>query len=291
MRQFFLVANRSKQNTEVVAKQICDYLEQRGAVCVLCPKITQKEQDLYKYTDARIVPENTDAVIVLGGDGTLIQAARDLAERRLPLLGINMGTLGYLTQGGTDELPQILDALLEDHFRIEKRMLLRGQAHCHAAEGNREEVQYEDIALNDIVITRMGTLRMLRFQIFVNGELLSEYKADGMIVATPTGSTAYNLSAGGPIVDPQADMIILTPICAHTLNARSIVLSASDRIQIVIQGQEDEKQAAIFDGDTEVLLESGDFIDIRRAEMVAEMIKLKRTSFVERLREKLSNPV
>ena len=269
-----------------------------------------QEGDAYKYTDARMVPCGTEAVLVLGGDGTLIQAARDLAERNLPILGINMGTLGYLAEGSIEEVPQILDALLEDRFWTEKRMFLRGRAYhkqgqkqrrenVHGQKEDRQELYtqgqqsfcHEEIALNDIVISRWGALRMLHFQIFVNGELLSSYKADGMIVATPTGSTAYNLSAGGPIVDPQADMMILTPICAHTLNARSIVLPASNTIQIRIQGHTDGEQAASFDGDAEILLHSGDFIEVERAEMAAKMIKLKKTSFVERLREKLASPV
>lgn len=292
MKNFFLVANREKENTEEVAGQICRYLEGRGASCCICPQMPE-EGDSYRYTDARMVPEGTEAVLVLGGDGTLIQAARDLAKRNLPLLGINMGTLGYLTEGSTEEVPQILDALLEDRFWTETRMFLRGRAYRAQEQKRHEKPEfcYEEIALNDIVISRCGVLRMLRFQIFVNGELLSSYKADGMIVATPTGSTAYNLSAGGPIVDPQADMIILTPICAHTLNARSIVLPASDMIQIRIQGQAEDEQAASFDGDAEILLHSGDFIEVERAEMTARMIKLTKTSFVERLREKMASPV
>ncbi|MDO4295689.1 MAG: NAD(+)/NADH kinase [bacterium] len=278
MRQFFLVANLEKENTETMAKQIRAYLKERGAVCTLCPQVRQSDGLAYKYTDARLVPEGTEAVLVLGGDGTLIQAARDLAVKNLPLLGINMGTLGYLTQGGPEEVWEMLDALLANHFWIEERMLLSGTAK------NRTE-----IALNDIVLARGGSLRMLRFQIFVNGEMLSEYKADGMIVATPTGSTAYNLSAGGPIVDPRADLILLTPICAHTLNTRSIVLSAADTVQIVMQGREQEKQAAIFDGDTEIVLNAGDCIEIKKAESTVQMLKLRRTSFVERLREKMAS--
>lgn len=278
MRQFFLVANLEKENTETMAKQISAYLQERGAVCTLCPQGRQSDMLAYKYTDARLVPEGTEAVLVLGGDGTLIQAARDLAAKNLPLLGINMGNLGYLTQGGPEEVWEMLDALLADRFWIEKRMLLSGTAK------NKTE-----IALNDIVLARGGSLRMLRFQIFVNGEMLSEYKADGMIVATPTGSTAYNLSAGGPIVDPRADLILLTPICAHTLNTRSIVLSAADTVQIVMQGREQEKQAAIFDGDTEIVLDVGDCIEIKKAEITVQMLKLKRTSFVETLREKMAS--
>ena len=289
MKHFFLVANQSKQNTETVAKQIVAYLKERDAICTMSPVDAHKEEGIYKYTDARMIPDDTEAVIVLGGDGTLIQAARDLAHKNLPLLGINMGTLGYLTQGGIEEIPQILDALLQDRCWTENRMLLSGRAHCFLDDGT--EKSYEDIAFNDIVITRRGSLRMLRFQLLVNGELLSDYNADGMIIATPTGSTAYNLSAGGPIVDPKAEMILLTPICAHTLNSRSIVLSASDQVQIRMKGQEKMKQSVIFDGDTEILLNPGDFIEVKRADAIAKIIKLKRSSFVERLMEKLSYPV
>ena len=146
----------------------------------------------------------------------------------------------------------------------------------------------EDLALNEAVITRRETLRVLKFRIYVNGEYLSQYRADGMIAATPTGSTAYNLSAGGPIVEPNARMVILTPICPHDLNGRSIVLSAQDVVEIEVMGNDDGGQVAVFDGDMAVCMKVGDRIRIERSEVETVLVKLKNISFLDNLRSKLA---
>ena len=186
----------------------------------------------------------------------MIQAARDLVDLQIPMIGVNMGSLGYLTQIARGEaLSPMLDALLKDHFRLERRMMLEGAvvrqdkdrtrgmtlSDCPPEEGKIDAgaVKY-GIALNDIVFTRRDVMQVLKFQVYVNGELLNEYTADGMIVATPTGSTAYNLSAGGPIVTPGAKLMVLTPICSHSINSRSIILSHQDEIGIrVLKNVED----------------------------------------------------
>ena len=147
---------------------------------------------------------------------------------------------------------------------------------------------YEDIALNEIVITRNERLKMLHFRVYVNHEFLNEYRADGLIAATPTGSTAYNLSAGGPIIVPDSTLMVLTPICSHALNARSIVMSADARIRIEILGDPGTSQAAVYDGDTAAELHSGDYIEIHRSETKTVLIKLKDVSFLDNLRNKMA---
>jgi len=146
----------------------------------------------------------------------------------------------------------------------------------------------QDIALNEIVITRSEQLKMLQFKVYVNQELLNEYRADGLIAATPTGSTAYNLSAGGPIIVPDSKMVVLTPICSHALGTRSIVLSADDWIQIEMTGKKGVSQAAVFDGDTTTELYPGDCIEIRRSDIKTILIKLKNISFLDNLRNKMA---
>jgi NAD+ kinase len=173
-------------------------------------------------------------------------------------------------------------ALYNDDYKLEERMMLSGNAFR-----NGKEI-YRDIALNEIVITRGEYLKMLQFKVFVNGEFLTEYRADGLIAATPTGSTAYNLSAGGPIIAPDSQMLVLTPICSHALNARSIVLSAEDRIRIDIMGPEGISQAAVFDGDSAVRLLPGDIIELKRAEIKTILVKLKNLSFLDNLRNKMA---
>ena len=237
----------------------------------------------FQYTDAHRVPLDTECVITLGGDGTLIQAARDLAGRQIPMVGVNLGNLGYLTQiGRQEDVEGLLDALLDGQYQLERRMMLKGSIF------RKEILVKEDLALNEVVITRRETLRVLKFRIYVNGEYLSQYRADGMIAATPTGSTAYNLSAGGPIVEPNARMVILTPICPHDLNGRSIVLSAQDVVEIEVLGNDDAGQVAVFDGDQAVYMKVGDRIRIARSDIETILVKLKNISFLDNLRSKLT---
>ncbi|PNV61229.1 NAD(+) kinase [Clostridium sp. chh4-2] len=283
MEYFYLIVNPEKENACETAEAVCLYLRERGAACEIQKNGKGMSGAGYKYTNLAELPPKTQCVITFGGDGTLIQAARDLAGSRLPLVGVNMGRLGYLTQiSQEEEIGCLLDSLVEDNYQLEKRMMLSGAAyHC----GNKV---FQDIALNEIVITRKDVLKVLRFRLYVNEEFLNEYTADGMIIATPTGSTAYNLSAGGPIVVPDSQMIIVTPICPHSLNARSIVLSAEDCIKIRIEGSDSRGQVAVFDGDTATDLLTGDYIEIQRAGIDTTLIKLKDVSFMDTLRNKMA---
>lgn len=283
MKQFYLILNPEKEQVQEVAGTIRSYLESHGCGCVICQEHGETRLKDYKYTDASQVPKETECVITLGGDGTLIQAARDLAGKEIPMIGVNLGTLGYLTQISREEdVIRMLDDLILDQYQVEKRMMLKGSVY------RRGRKIYEDLALNEIVLTRREMLRVLRFSIYVNGDCLNEYTADGMIAATPTGSTAYNLSAGGPIVEPSARMTVLTPICPHALNIRSIVFPAEDRIEIEMSGGEDRGQVVVFDGDAVWDVEPGDRILIEEAKTETVLIKLKHVSFLDNLREKMA---
>ena len=269
MNKFYIITNLLKDKTLETTHRIKHYIEEHGKECVLA-------------TPERILPEGTDCVLVLGGDGTLIRAARDMHAYDVPLLGINMGTLGYLTQMGRDGDPkELLDALLEDRYEIHERMMLRGRVF------HNDECIAEDIALNDIVLTREGELRVLKFELYVDGQFLTEYSADGMIVSTPTGSTAYNLSAGGPIAQPDGEMIILTPVCPHTLTSRTIVLGPNCKVRIRIPMKSRGYRMVSFDGDTQVSLDRGDYYEIEKADMVTRVVKLDSKSFLDILKHKM----
>lgn len=287
MNTFYVITNYQKDPEFKTADMIRSYLESRGKKCYVQQCGKDRPDGQYKYTDARDIPKDVDGVLVLGGDGTLLQAARDLVERSIPLLGINMGTLGYLAEIEHTSITPALDKLIDDDFSIESRMLLQGTA-LH--QGRR---LLRDIALNDIVIRRNGKLRVLDFNIYVDDVFLTSYSADGIIVSTPTGSTGYNLSAGGPIVAPQASLILLSAVAPHTLNSRSIVLPDNVEIAIEISAKHDtdmDGAEATFDGDTSVRMNSGDRIVITRSDRKAQMIKTKNTSFLEILRLKMANP-
>ena len=279
MNNFYIIANSNKKDCiwETV-EEVEGYLKRHGALC----KVQQNDvkADSGRYTDRSQVPRETDCIITIGGDGTLIQAARDLAGRDIPLIGINRGHLGYLTQvRHKEDIKEMADALLADRYQIEQRMMLGGKI---IRQGQKIA---EDIALNEIVLTHQNTIQILRFSVYVNGEFLNQYTADGLIAATPTGSTAYNLSAGGPIVAPNASMTVLTPICSHALNARSIVLPAEDEICVEVQ---EGLQAAVFDGDTVIKLQQRDQLIIRKSGQVTRLVRLKQISFLENLSSMLN---
>ena len=267
MNRFYLITNRTKDKNLKITKQIKAYIEEKGGVCFLADEHVS-------------MPEQTECILVLGGDGTLIRAARELPSSDVPMLGINMGTLGYLTEVEVSDMEKSLDQLMDEKFYVEKRMLLQGTVH-----GDEK-----NLALNDIVLTRTGNVRVIQFNVYVNGELLNTYRADGVIVSTPTGSTAYNLSAGGPIVAPTASLIVITPICSHALNTSSIVLSSEDEIVLEVgEGRDATVEEAVvsFDGEKEVIVHTGDRIQIRKAESTAKLLKLSKISFLEIMRKKM----
>lgn len=272
MKHFYLIANPSKPGALDMAEKLETELLRRGASCV----------HTRGYTRADQIPAQTECIITLGGDGTLIQASRDLISLELPMMGINMGHLGYLTQVSREEsLDPVLDALLNDSFTLEKRMMLEG-----SVAGAKKMVK--GIALNEIVLTRQDVLQMLHFQVYLNDVFFNEYMADGIIAATPTGSTAYNLSAGGPIVAPGAQLMVLTPICSHSLNARSIVLSPEDHISIrLVSWAGGKSYSAVFDGDQVFPLHYGERLEICRAPKYTTLIQLKNVSFLENIRQKM----
>ena len=189
MKHFYIIANLDKEYVQEAQVFIKAYLEAKGAECLLhhTPERTRGGA----HIDGAQVPGDTECVITIGGDGTLIQAARDLAGRNIPMLGVNRGHLGYLNQVSRQEdIAPVLESLLNERYQLERRMMIHGTA------WRKEEILLKDIALNEIAITRKDPLKVLRYSVYVNDEYLNEYAADGVLVATPTGSTAYNLSAG-----------------------------------------------------------------------------------------------
>lgn len=269
MKKFYIIANLDKEYAGKTRQEICDYLESRGGTCLFG---AQENPD--HHTDSRAVPEDTDCIITIGGDGTLIQAARDLAGRSIPMVGINRGHLGFLTQVSRQEdIGQALEALLSERYSLERRMMVLGSV----IRQDREI--FQDIALNEIAVTRPEPLKVLRFEVLVNDEYLNQFAADGVLVATPTGSTAYNLSAGGPVMAPAGRMMVMTPICPHTLNGRSIVLSAEDQVRIHLLSS----GRVAFDGDSFCELEAGDEIRVEKSALETVMVKVRQISFMQNL--------
>ena len=284
MKKFALLTNYSKDKRLVYTRMIKTYITENGGSYWIPRYISEPDKDGVQRYDFSDMPEDIECVLVLGGDGTLLQAARELLQRHIPLLGINLGTLGFLTSAEKSELPKCLDSVLDDSCSIDERMMLEGVAY-HGSE----KIQM-NIALNDVIIARAGFSRLVELKIYVNGELLSIYNADGIIVSTPTGSTGYSLSAGGPIIFPQTDVIVITPICPHSLQARSLVVSGEDRIMIEIgRRRKTQKEEAMvtFDGRSAQELETGDRIEIYKAQETTQLIRLKGRSFYQALQNKI----
>lgn len=258
---------------------IKEYLEKHGKKCVLA------ENDAASGTEHRVsrdylsdIPEDSDCCIVLGGDGTMLQAARSAAHVDVPLIGVNLGTLGYLAEVEKTGVDDALRRLLAGDYEIEDRMMLYGEA-CGK----------HDYALNDIIVTRRGAMTTINFDIYVNGLFLCNYHADGIVISTPTGSTGYSMSAGGPIVEPSGNMILITPICPHTINSRSMVLSADTKLSIVMGEGRDgatQQSVAYFDGSGHIELETGDKIEIERSIKTTKILKLNKVSFLQALGKK-----
>ena len=224
--------------------------------------------------------ESADIVISIGGDGTFLKTSR-IAEEK-PIIGINTGTLGYLTEINPENIKEALTDLINGNYYIEKRMMLEGEI----LKSNGEIVKVPE-SLNEIAISK-NSFGVVRFDAIINGKLINSYTADGILVCTPTGSTAYNLSCGDPIVDPTAHIITLTPIAPHTVINRSIILSDDSVVEIKItELRENTTSYVLYDGKP-IEVFSGDIIRIRKSEKITKIIKLENRSFIDNIRENIS---
>ncbi len=282
MKDFFIITNSYKDQGLVLTKSMQDYIRTKGGSCgYYVSRGAENEND---SIPPEVLPERMDLIFVIGGDGTLIRAARDTAEKNVPLIGVNLGTLGYLCELEEATVYDAIDRIMDGQFVLEKRMRLNGTP---VQAGSPLMMQ---AALNDIVIHRSGALQLVSLVVYVNGQYLNRFDGDGVIVSTPTGSTGYNLSAGGPIVDPKARMILITPISPHNLNAKSIVLGAEDEVVVEIGARRregDEQVIVSFDGDQNIRLDVGDRIVICQAKEDCRILKLGKQSFLEILRKKM----
>jgi len=286
MNRFLIITNKEKDIDFLVTNKIVAYIEAAGKKATLSSVSSVQEG-----SEPTIIPEDIECAIVLGGDGTIIQSANDLMTLNIPILGVNMGTLGYLAEIEEHHVPEALDRLFQDDYRIENRIMIQGNINCNSQHQDNEE-DIMGYALNDVVITRKGFSRIISLGIYVNDELVDNFRGDGVIISTPTGSTAYNLSAGGPIVIPQACVMVITPICPHSLSPRSIVVSAEDTIKVIVGKSKKTQEAeaiVTFDGNKVIDLGTDDVVLMKKAQFNTKLIKLNRTGIYEILRSKLGN--
>jgi NAD+ kinase len=223
-----------------------------------------------------------DALLTLGGDGTLLRGARSLASRPVPVLGVNLGRVGFLTACTAAELDEALERLATRNYALEPRLVL--ETEIVGANGSRFNLPP---ALNDVTIHKAGVARMIQLSVLVDGQNVGPYSADGLIIATPTGSTAYSLSAGGPIIAPDVEAVVITPICAHTLAVRPLVIPAKSRIRVEPLPGRTEDLLISVDGQQAMTLGPDDAVEFRRGSHDIELVRFGPGQYFTRLRESL----
>jgi NAD+ kinase len=280
MKRVGIVAKTDREEARIALPRILDWCAERQLAPVLEKETAALVPTVAAPAAAKPeLPAQVDLLLVLGGDGTLLSMARLVGDLNVPILGVNLGGLGFLTALTIDELFPALEALLRGDLLVEERMMLAARV---TRQGERLS---EYVALNDVVITKSAMSRIINLDVSVQGQFATAYRADGLIVSTPTGSTAYCLSAGGPIVFPTMDAIVLTPICSHTLTNRPIVLPASQPIDVTLQSDQDVMLT--MDGQVGFHLKRGDRVEIRQAAARIRLLRVPQKHFFSVLRTKL----
>lgn len=280
MKRIGIVAKTDRAEARQVVGELLQWCAARDRVAVLDKETAALVPDAGVATSRKVdLPGQVDVLLVLGGDGTLLSMARLVGDLGVPILGVNLGGLGFLAALTVDELHAALEPLLRDELVIEERMMLS------ATVSRQGEKLSEYVALNDMVITKSAMSRIIQLEVAVDDQFATGYRADGLIISTPTGSTAYCLSAGGPIVFPTMDAVVLTPICSHTLTNRPLVLPASQRIEVTLATDQDVMLTA--DGQVGFALKPWDVVEIRRASPRIRLLRPPQKHFFSVLRTKL----
>ena len=280
VRNVAIFAKKHDPRCQVVANDLISWLEEKK-----CRPLVEAHLASHigypSGTTAKDIREQAELVVVLGGDGTLISVARLFSGKKVPIVGINLGSLGFLTEVTVEELYPVLELCLNGSPCVSERMMLEVSV-CR--EGREIEKQ---CVLNDIVINKGALARIIDLETKVNGHFLTTYRADGLIVSTPTGSTGYSMSAGGPIIHPRLSCIVITPICPHTLTNRPIVVSDESDITITVASSFDEKVYLTLDGQVGFKLMEGDSVSIRSATETTALVMSRSRNYFEVLRTKL----
>lgn len=276
-----IIPNTTKDINFEVTKQIIDWIIQKGCTPLISEQVANLIDVRYGVNINEIY-SMSDFLIVLGGDGTLLSVAKNAALHNTPLMGINLGTLGFLTDVEKSEAKLAFEKVLNNEFTLEKRMML--EANILTQSTTHETL----LGLNDICITRGSFSRIIKMKIYINDEFVDVFPADGIIVSTPTGSTAYNLSAGGPILVPNAQMMVITPICPHTLYSRSFVVSGEDSIKVEIEQNVNNDIILNIDGQIGNILKNNDIVAIKKSKYYTTIIKTNKLGFYNVLRRKIT---
>ena len=278
MRGVVIIYKRDREDAARLATELKKWLQAKG----ISVQSQQNPTEVPTESPPPLLtlPDNTDLIVVLGGDGTFLSVARTLENRMIPVIGVNLGGFGFLTEINRESCFQELEQIFQGHYEIEKRMRLQVNIY------RQDRIIFQQSVLNDVVINKGTLARIINLKTSIDSCYLTHYRADGLIIATPTGSTAYNLSAGGPIVYPTADVIILTPICPFTLSNRPLILPSSAVIRIELEGRSQDI-VVTCDGQIGCQLHPHDQIVIRAAKQPLQLVRSPSTNYFEILRAKL----
>jgi len=279
MKNIAIIAKPHGDKVKPLIHEMVRFIEARGLNLLKDMRTAAVIGDK-KFNSDEEIRELSDLIVVLGGDGTLISAVRILEFKETPILGVNLGRLGFLTETRVEEAIDTLKSTLDGDYKLEKRMKL----HSHLLQ--IDEKMFEIDVLNDIVINKSDVARIFEMTVYINGMLVNEYRADGLIIATPTGSTAYSLAAGGPIVHPNLESMIITPICPQGLSNRPIVVSDDSEIMIKVNSGA-EKVSITYDGQVYMQLDPDKTITVKKASTVTNLIVPKNKNYYSLIREKL----
>ena len=285
MNRIGIIAKKNKPETITIAGDLAEWLRPKKVEVYIEEEMGELlsqtlSQHYWKSIKREEISTDIEMIVVLGGDGTLLSVARQVWNKNIPILGVNLGGLGFLTEITLNELYPVLEKVLRNDFEINEREVLN----AGVIRNGKRIVEF--IVLNDAVINKGALARIIDLETTINGEYLSTFRSDGLIISTPTGSTAYNLSAGGPIVYPSLHTIIITPICPHTLTIRPIIIPDDVKIRALLKSR-DEEVTLTLDGQQGFTLEFEDVVEVGKAEGRILLIKSPYRQYFELLREKL----
>ena len=281
MNKIGIITNKQKDVDLKYTHELVKGFIDKGATVYL-PEEISNELGLGIGIAASEIKDRCEIIVCLGGDGTFLKAARNTIVNGIPILGVNLGTLGFLTEVEPKDIEAAIDAILENKFYIDKRLILKVVI-------KNQEGTITDYAINDAVISRVALSRIIHLDVYVSGAFVDSFPGDGLIISTPTGSTAYSLSAGGPIVQPGVESFILSPICPHSLNSRPIVTPSNEKLEILIEDSFSESAMITLDGQIGYQLRAGDRIEITKANETINIASINKHNFYDILRCKIYN--
>ena len=282
MNRIGIAVNATKKNAFPLIRQVVAWLKERGIDVLIDSAVSDSVNADAQPSPIHEMRDSVDLMVVFGGDGTMLNVAQQMNDARTPLMGVKVGGLGFLTGVTEEEVFATLEEALAGRHRIERRMMLGCSVVRSDGSSHRETV-----ALNDVVIQRDSLERMLTIETYVNDEFLASYACDGLIISTPTGSTAHSLSAGGPIVHPETEVMLVTPICPHMLTNRPLVLSSKQELQAVVVS-EHSSAGIMIDGQIAVKIHPGDKTIVRKSPFTVLLAASSKKSYFEVLRTKLN---